>query len=65
MVQILIRLLDDHVVEIIRAEAVCQSVALEQSVRELLTAAAEVGTEKRQRLAALRCQARRQAEDWT
>jgi hypothetical protein len=57
MAQILNRLLNDHVVEILRARADCRGVPLEQSVRALLTPAAVVGMEQRQHLAALRCQA--------
>jgi plasmid stability protein len=44
MVQILIRLLDDHMVKILRAQALCRGVVLEQGVRELLTATAKMDT---------------------
>ena len=41
MAQILIRQLDERVVEILREQARSRGVSLEQSLRELLTAAAK------------------------
>ena len=52
--QILIRQLDERVVEIPRERARARGVSLEQSLRELLTAAAKQHSDVRQRLAALR-----------
>jgi plasmid stability protein len=54
MAQILIRQLDERVVEILREQARSRGVSLEQSLRELLTAAAKQHSNVRQRLAALR-----------
>lgn len=54
MAQILIRQLDERVVEILREQARSRGVSLEQSLRELLTAAAQQHSDVRQRLAALR-----------
>ncbi len=54
--QILIRQLDDSVVEILRARAQCRGVSLEQSLRELLTAAAQSQISQRDRLQELRSQ---------
>jgi plasmid stability protein len=54
MAQVLIRQLDERVVEALRARARSRGVSLEQSLRELLTAAAQQHGDVRQRLAALR-----------
>lgn len=56
MAQVLIRQLDDQVVAVLRARAECRGVSLEQSLRELLTAAAQVPEQARSRLDALRRQ---------
>ena len=56
MAQILIRQLDARVVEVLRAKARRQGVSLEQSLRDLLTAAAAEQDEVKQRLALLRRQ---------
>jgi plasmid stability protein len=54
--QILIRQLDERVVEILRAQAQRRGVSLEQSLRDLLTAAAAEQDDLRGRLADLRRQ---------
>lgn len=54
MAQILIRQLDERVVAILREQARSRGVSLEQSLRELLTAAARQHSDVRQRLAELR-----------
>lgn len=54
MAQVLIRQLDERVVEALRARARARGLSLEQSLRELLTAAAQQHDDVRQRLAALR-----------
>ena len=56
MAQVLIRQLDERVVAILRAQARARGVSLEQSLRELLTAAARQGSVVQQRLAELRQQ---------
>lgn len=54
--QILIRQLDERVVAILRAQAQRRGVSLEQSLRDLLTAAAAEQDDVKQRLALLRRQ---------
>ncbi|MEB3272136.1 MAG: hypothetical protein VKJ44_10920 [Synechococcus sp.] len=54
MAQILIRQLDEQVVAILRQQTRSWGVSLEQSLRELLTAAARQHSDVRQRLAELR-----------
>lgn len=54
--QILIRQLDERVVAILRAQAQRRGVSLEQSLRDLLTAAAAEQDDVKQRLALLRGQ---------
>lgn len=56
MAQVLIRQLDERVVAILREQARSRGVSLEQSLRELLTAAAQQHSDVRERLAALRRQ---------
>jgi plasmid stability protein len=56
MAQILIRQLEERVVEILRARAQRRGVSLEQSLRDLLTAAAAEQDDLRARLAELRHQ---------
>jgi plasmid stability protein len=56
MAQVLIRQLDERVVAILREQARARGVSLEQSLRELLTAAARQGSVVQQRLAELRRQ---------
>lgn len=56
MAQVLIRQLDERVVAILREQARARGVSLEQSLRELLTAAARQGSVLQQRLAELRQQ---------
>ena len=56
MAQLLIRQLDERVVEILRARAQCRGVSLEQSLRDLLIAAAQEPSQQRSRLADLRRQ---------
>ncbi len=56
MAQVLIRQLDERVVAILREQARARGVSLEQSLRELLTAAARQGSLVQQRLAELRQQ---------
>jgi plasmid stability protein len=56
MAQVLIRQLDERVVAILRDQARARGVSLEQSLRELLTAAARQGSVVQQRLAELRQQ---------
>lgn len=54
MAQVLIRQLDDQVLAVLRARAHCRGVSLEQSLRELLTAAAQAPDQARSRLLELR-----------
>jgi plasmid stability protein len=54
--QVLIRQLEERVVEILRAQARRRGVSLEQSLRDLLTAAAAEQDDRMERLAALRRQ---------
>ncbi len=54
--QVLIRQLDERVVAILRAQAQRRGVSLEQSLRDLLTAAAAEQEDVKQRLALLRRQ---------
>ena len=54
--QVLIRQLDERVVAILREQARSRGVSLEQSLRELLTSAAQQHSDVRERLAALRRQ---------
>jgi plasmid stability protein len=54
--QILIRQLEERVVEILRAQAKRRGVSLEQSLRDLLTAAAAEQDDRMECLAALRRQ---------
>ncbi len=54
MAQVLIRQLDDHVVAALRARARARGVSLEQSLRDLLTAAARESESLREELARLR-----------
>ena len=56
MAQVLIRQLDERVVAILREQARSRGVSLEQSLRELLSAAAQQHSDVRQRLSALRRQ---------
>lgn len=56
MAQVLIRQLDERVVAILREQARARGVSLEQSLRELLTAAARQSSVVQQRLAELRQQ---------
>lgn len=56
MAQVLIRQLDERVVAILREQARARGVSLEQSLRELLTAAARQGSVVQQLLAELRQQ---------
>ena len=56
MAQVLIRQLEDRVVAILRQQARARGVSLEQSLRELLTKAAQQHSDVRQRLVALRRQ---------
>ncbi len=56
MAQVLIRQLEERVVEILRAQARRRGVSLEQSLRDLLTAAAAEQDDRMERLAALRRQ---------
>ncbi|MFM9103096.1 MAG: FitA-like ribbon-helix-helix domain-containing protein [Cyanobium sp.] len=56
MAQVLIRQLDERVVAILREQARSRGVSLEQSLRELLTTAAQQHCDMRERLAALRRQ---------
>jgi plasmid stability protein len=56
MAQVLIRQLDERVVAILREQARARGVSLEQSLRELLSAAARQGSVVQQRLAELRQQ---------
>lgn len=56
MAQVLIRQLDDQVLAVLKARAQCRGVSLEQSLRELLTAAAQAPDQTRSRLAELRRQ---------
>jgi plasmid stability protein len=56
MAQVLIRQLDERVVAILRVQARARGVSLEQSLRELLTAAARQDSVVQQRLAELRQQ---------
>lgn len=54
MAQVLIRQLDDQVLAVLRARAQCRGISLEQSLRELLTAAAQAPATATSRLAELR-----------
>jgi plasmid stability protein len=54
MAQVLIRQLDDQVVEALRARARARGISLEQSLRDLLTEAARQGDALRDELARLR-----------
>jgi antitoxin FitA len=54
MAQVLIRQLDDQVVAALRARARARGVSLEQSLRDLLTAAARETDSLREELARLR-----------
>lgn len=54
MAQVLIRQLDDHVVEVLRARARAKGMSLEQSLRDLLTAAVRQGDSLPDELARLR-----------
>jgi antitoxin FitA len=54
MAQVLIRQLDDQVVATLRARACARGVSLEQSLRDLLTAAAQESESLREDLARLR-----------
>lgn len=54
MAQVLIHRLDDQVVAALRARAQSQGLSLEQSLRDLLTAAAHQGRALRDELAQLR-----------
>lgn len=54
MAQVLIRQLDDQVVAALRARARARGVSLEQSLRDLLTAAARESESLREELARLR-----------
>jgi antitoxin FitA len=54
--QVLIRQLDERVVAILREQARSRGLSLEQSLRELLTAAARQHSDVHQRLAELRRQ---------
>ena len=54
MAQVLVRQLDDHVVEALRARAKAQGLSLEQSLRDLLTHAARLDNSLRDELARLR-----------
>jgi len=56
MAQVLIRQLDERVVAILREQARSRGVSLEQSLRDLLTSAAQQHSDRRERLAALRRQ---------
>jgi plasmid stability protein len=54
MAQVLIRQLDEQVLATLRARARARGVSLEQSLRDLLTAAAQEGDSLREDLARLR-----------
>jgi len=54
MAQVLIRQLDDHVVDALRARARAQGLSLEQSLRDLLTDAVRTDNSLRDELARLR-----------
>jgi plasmid stability protein len=54
MAQVLIRQLDDHVVEALRARARAQGLSLEQSLRDLLSNAVRMDDSLRDELAQLR-----------
>lgn len=54
MAQVLIRQLDDQVLAALKARARAQGISLEQSLRDLLTAAARDGDSLRDDLARLR-----------
>jgi len=55
MAQVLIRQLEDHVVDVLRARARAKGLSLEQSLRDLLTEAARHGADSlREELARLR-----------
>ena len=63
MAQVLIRQLEERVVAILREQARARGVSLEQSLRELLTNAAQQHSDVRQRLAVLRRQTPASAQD--
>ena len=63
MAQVLIRQLEEQVVAILREQARARGVSLEQSLRELLTNAAQQHSDVRQRLAVLRRQTPASAQD--
>jgi plasmid stability protein len=63
MAQVLIRQLEEQVVAILRQQARARGVSLEQSLRELLTNAAQQHSDVRQRLAALRRRTPARAQD--
>lgn len=63
MAQVLIRQLEERVVAILREQARARGVSLEQSLRELLTNAAQQHSDVRQRLATLRRQIPARAQD--
>lgn len=56
MAQVLIRQLDERVIEILRAQAKHRGVSLEQCLRDLLISAAAEQDDRLERLAALRRQ---------
>ena len=61
--QVLIRQLDERVVAILREQARARGVSLEQSLREMLTQAAQQHSDVRQRLAVLRRQTPARAQE--
>jgi plasmid stability protein len=63
MAQVLIRQLEERVVAILRQQARARGVSLEQSLRELLTKAAQEHSDVRQRLAVLRRQTPARAQE--
>jgi plasmid stability protein len=63
MAQVLIRQLEEQVVAILWEQAHARGVSLEQSLRELLTNAAQQHSDVRQRLAVLRRQTPARAQD--
>lgn len=63
MAQVLIRQLEERVVAILRQQARARGVSLEQSLRELLTKAAQEHNDGRQRLAVLRRQTPARAQE--
>lgn len=62
MAQVLIRQVDERVVAILRQQARARGVSLEQSLRDLLTHAAQQHSGLRERLAVLRRQTPEQAQ---